>query len=109
MDINGILLIDKPADFTSFDVVAKLRGIARTRRIGHGGTLDPMATGVLPVFFGNATRCCALMPGCSAFGSSVRIVCTAMALASRPPPGPPIPSHTAATRQSAISSTKYAS
>ena len=62
MDINGILLIDKPADFTSFDVVAKLRGIARTRRIGHGGTLDPMATGVLPVFFGNATRCCALMP-----------------------------------------------
>ncbi len=62
MDINGILLIDKPADFTSFDVIAKLRGIVKTRRIGHGGTLDPMATGVLPVFFGNATRCCALLP-----------------------------------------------
>ena len=62
MDINGILLIDKPAEFTSFDVVAKLRGIAKTRRIGHGGTLDPMATGVLPVFFGNATRCCSLLP-----------------------------------------------
>ncbi|MBE6884716.1 MAG: tRNA pseudouridine(55) synthase TruB [Ruminococcaceae bacterium] len=62
MDINGIILIDKPADFTSFDVVAKLRGIVKTKKIGHGGTLDPMATGVLPVFFGNATRCCALMP-----------------------------------------------
>ena len=53
---NGILLIDKPAGFTSHDVVAKLRGICRTRRIGHGGTLDPMATGVLPVFLGGATR-----------------------------------------------------
>ncbi|MBQ2755457.1 MAG: tRNA pseudouridine(55) synthase TruB [Oscillospiraceae bacterium] len=62
MDINGIILIDKPADFTSFDVVAKLRGIVRTKKIGHGGTLDPMATGVLPVFFGTATRCCSLMP-----------------------------------------------
>ena len=54
--LHGILLIDKPQGFTSHDVVAKLRGILKTRRIGHGGTLDPMATGVLPVFVGGATR-----------------------------------------------------
>lgn len=53
---NGVLIVDKPAGFTSFDVVAKLRGILQERRIGHGGTLDPMATGVLPVFVGGATR-----------------------------------------------------
>ena len=53
---NGILVIDKPADWTSHDVVAKLRGILHVRRIGHAGTLDPMATGVLPVFVGRATR-----------------------------------------------------
>ena len=53
---NGILIIDKPADWTSMDVCAKLRGILKERRIGHGGTLDPMATGVLPVFVGSATR-----------------------------------------------------
>lgn len=54
--MNGILLIDKPAGFTSHDVVAKLRGILRERRIGHSGTLDPMATGLLVVFVGRATR-----------------------------------------------------
>ena len=53
---NGILIIDKPAGWTSHDVVAKLRGILHERRIGHAGTLDPMATGVLPVFVGRATR-----------------------------------------------------
>lgn len=53
---NGILIIDKPADWTSMDVCAKLRGVFREKRIGHGGTLDPMATGVLPVFIGRATR-----------------------------------------------------
>lgn len=53
---NGILIMAKPAGFTSHDVVAKLRGILRTRKIGHGGTLDPMATGVLPVFVGGATK-----------------------------------------------------
>nr|WP_300185699.1 tRNA pseudouridine(55) synthase TruB [uncultured Agathobaculum sp.] len=52
----GILLMDKPQGFTSHDVVAKLRGILHTRRIGHGGTLDPLATGVLPVFMGGATK-----------------------------------------------------
>lgn len=54
--MQGILVVDKPEGFTSFDVVAKLRGICGTRRIGHGGTLDPMATGVLPVFVGGAAK-----------------------------------------------------
>lgn len=53
---NGIIIIDKPADWTSMDVCAKIRGILREKRVGHGGTLDPMATGVLPVFVGQATR-----------------------------------------------------
>lgn len=55
-ELCGILLMDKPQGFTSHDVVAKLRGILHTRRIGHGGTLDPLATGVLPVFVGRATK-----------------------------------------------------
>lgn len=54
--MNGIIIIDKPSGWTSHDVVGKLRGLLRERRIGHGGTLDPMATGVLPVFVGRATR-----------------------------------------------------
>ena len=54
--MNGIVIIDKPRDWTSQDVVSKLRGVLHTKRIGHGGTLDPMATGVLPVFVGRATR-----------------------------------------------------
>ncbi len=53
---NGILIVDKPAGWTSHDVVARLRGALHEKRIGHGGTLDPMATGVLPVFAGRATR-----------------------------------------------------
>ena len=53
---SGILIIDKPSDWTSMDVCAKLRGIFHERRVGHAGTLDPMATGVLPVFVGRATR-----------------------------------------------------
>ena len=53
---NGIIIIDKPQEWTSMDVCAKLRGILREKRIGHAGTLDPMATGVLPVFVGRATR-----------------------------------------------------
>ncbi|OUQ82293.1 tRNA pseudouridine(55) synthase TruB [Flavonifractor sp. An100] len=56
MAANGILVIDKPQDWTSMDVCAKLRGALGERRIGHAGTLDPMATGVLPVFVGRATR-----------------------------------------------------
>ena len=54
--MNGIVIIDKPAGWTSQDVVSKLRGVLRTKRIGPGGPLDPMATGVLPVFVGRATR-----------------------------------------------------
>ena len=54
--MNGIVIVDKPEGWTSQDVVSKLRGVLRTKRIGHGGTLDPMATGVLPVFVGRATR-----------------------------------------------------
>ena len=53
---NGIIIIDKPSDWTSMDVCAKLRGMFREKRIGHAGTLDPMATGILPVFVGRATR-----------------------------------------------------
>lgn len=54
--MNGIVIVDKPMDWTSQDVTARLRRVFGTRRIGHGGTLDPMATGVLPVFVGRATR-----------------------------------------------------
>ncbi|MEY8316258.1 tRNA pseudouridine(55) synthase TruB [Oscillospiraceae bacterium 50-58] len=53
---SGILVVDKPAGWTSMDVCAKLRGIFHEKRVGHGGTLDPMATGILPVFIGRATR-----------------------------------------------------
>ena len=54
--MNGIVIVDKPQGWTSQDVTARLRRVFNTRRIGHGGTLDPMATGVLPVFVGRATR-----------------------------------------------------
>lgn len=54
--MNGIILIDKPQGWTSHDVVGKLRGILHERRIGHSGTLDPLATGLLVVFIGRATR-----------------------------------------------------
>ena len=54
--MQGILIVDKPTDWTSFDVIAKLRGILGTRKLGHSGTLDPMATGVRPVFCGGASK-----------------------------------------------------
>ena len=60
--MTGILPVKKPAGFTSFDVIGKLRGVVKTRKIGHSGTLDPMATGVLPLFFGGATKCCDFLP-----------------------------------------------
>lgn len=60
--MNGIIGVNKPQGFTSFDMIAKLRGILRIKRIGHGGTLDPMATGVLPVFIGTATKACDIIP-----------------------------------------------
>ncbi|MFA1549966.1 tRNA pseudouridine(55) synthase TruB [Actinomadura chokoriensis] len=56
MDNSGLVIVDKPADWTSHDVVGKMRRIARTRRVGHAGTLDPMATGVLVLGVGKATR-----------------------------------------------------
>lgn len=54
--MNGILVVDKPKGWTSFDVIAKLRGALHTRKIGHSGTLDPLATGVLPLFVGSARK-----------------------------------------------------
>jgi len=55
-EMEGILLVDKPADHTSHDVVARLRGKLRMKRVGHAGTLDPMATGLLIMLVGKATR-----------------------------------------------------
>ena len=60
--MNGILCINKPAKYTSFDVVARIRGMSKTKKVGHSGTLDPMATGVLPVFLGTATKAVGLLP-----------------------------------------------
>ncbi len=59
--INGIINIHKPAGFTSHDVVAKMRGICGQKKIGHTGTLDPQATGVLPVCMGSATKVCDML------------------------------------------------
>lgn len=61
-DYCGIICINKPSGYTSFDVIAKLRGILKMKRLGHAGTLDPMATGVLPVFAGTATKACDMLP-----------------------------------------------
>lgn len=60
--MNGILCINKPQEFTSFDVIAKMRGITGVRKMGHAGTLDPMATGVLPLLLGKATKACDILP-----------------------------------------------
>jgi len=60
--MNGFIVIDKPSGFTSFDVVAKLRGILKTRKIGHTGTLDPMATGALVCMVGRATKLIQFLP-----------------------------------------------
>ncbi|MGN0650230.1 MAG: tRNA pseudouridine(55) synthase TruB [Oscillospiraceae bacterium] len=60
--MTGIICINKPQDFTSFDVVAVLRRCFHTKKVGHGGTLDPMATGVLPVFVGGATKAADMLP-----------------------------------------------
>ncbi len=60
--LNGIICVNKPDGFTSFDVIAKMRGILKMKKLGHSGTLDPMATGVLPVFAGNATKAVSIIP-----------------------------------------------
>lgn len=59
--LNGIIIIHKEAGFTSHDVVAKMRGICRQKKIGHTGTLDPQATGVLPVCLGSGTKLCDML------------------------------------------------
>lgn len=61
MEINAVIGVNKPKGFTSFDVVAKLRKILKTKKIGHAGTLDPLATGVLPILVGKATKLCDLI------------------------------------------------
>lgn len=61
-EFSGIIPVNKPQGWTSFDVIAKLRGILKIKRLGHSGTLDPMATGVLPVFVGKATKACDMLP-----------------------------------------------
>lgn len=60
--MNGVIVVDKPKEFTSFDVVAVMRGLTKTRKIGHTGTLDPIATGVLPITIGNATKAQDILP-----------------------------------------------
>jgi len=60
--LNGIICVNKPEGFTSFNVIAKLRGILKMKKLGHSGTLDPMATGVLPVFAGSATQTISILP-----------------------------------------------
>ena len=62
MTRSGVLVMDKPQGFTSFDVIGKLRGILKMKKLGHTGTLDPMATGVLPVLVGTAARACDILP-----------------------------------------------
>jgi len=59
--INGIIIVDKEQGYTSHDVVAKMRGICKQKKIGHTGTLDPNAIGVLPVCLGNATKLCDML------------------------------------------------
>ena len=61
-ELSGVICVNKPQDFTSFDVVAIMRRAAGTRKIGHGGTLDPMATGVLPIYIGRAAKTADLNP-----------------------------------------------
>lgn len=60
--MDGVIVLDKPQGFTSFDAVAVMRGLAKERKIGHTGTLDPMATGVLPLLLGRAAKACDLLP-----------------------------------------------
>ncbi|MDE7398838.1 MAG: tRNA pseudouridine(55) synthase TruB [Oscillospiraceae bacterium] len=60
--MNGVIVVDKPQEFTSFDIVAVMRGILHTKKVGHSGTLDPMATGILPIFIGSATKAISLLP-----------------------------------------------
>ena len=71
--MNGILIIDKRQDWTSHDIVAKSRGILRTRAIGHAGTLDPLATGVLPLLVGSATKALDYLPSGKHYIATMRL------------------------------------
>ncbi|WP_330202162.1 tRNA pseudouridine(55) synthase TruB [Cyanobacterium sp. Dongsha4] len=70
--MNGFLNLNKPQNFTSHDCVAKLRKILKTKKIGHGGTLDPLATGVLPIAVGKATRLLQFLPSEKAYKAKVK-------------------------------------
>lgn len=72
MNLNGFLNLNKPPNFTSHDCVAKLRRILKTKKIGHGGTLDPLATGVLPIAIGKATRLLQFLPTEKAYQGKIR-------------------------------------
>lgn len=61
-ELNGVIVVNKPMDYTSFDVIAVMRGLLGQRKIGHCGTLDPNATGVLPLLLGNATKAQDIVP-----------------------------------------------
>jgi len=71
--MDGLLIIDKPSGPTSHDVVARVRRVLRERRIGHTGTLDPMASGVLPLVIGRATRLARFLPGDKAYDADIRL------------------------------------
>jgi tRNA pseudouridine55 synthase len=75
--LNGFLNLYKPLDWTSHDCVAKARGLLKTKKVGHGGTLDPKATGVLPLAIGNCTRLLQFLPTEKAYRAVIRLgVCT---------------------------------
>ncbi len=75
--MTGIICINKPQEFTSFDVVAVMRRCFGTKKVGHGGTLDPMATGVLPVFVGGATKAVDIIPDSDkSYRGAFRLGCT---------------------------------
>lgn len=69
---SGFVNLNKPADWTSHDCVARLRTLFQTRKVGHGGTLDPLATGVLPVAVGRATRLLQYLPGDKVYRAAIR-------------------------------------
>src|SRR6185295_17232072 len=74
MSADGLIVVDKPAGMTSHDVVARVRRLAKTRRVGHGGTLDPMATGVLVIGVNRATRLLTYVIGTSkSYAATIRL------------------------------------